>query len=68
VVPKYAQLKVPNTSPASHNTAKKIQVIPIKDEIKFLYKKKEQLNLELYRLQTNGDTFGIPSTIPSRLN
>jgi hypothetical protein len=49
VIPKYAQINVPNTSPASHNTAKKIQTIRVKDEIKFLYKEKEQLNLELYR-------------------
>jgi hypothetical protein len=49
VVPKYAQIKVPNTSPASRSTTKKIQTIQIKDEIKFLYKKKERLNLELYK-------------------
>jgi hypothetical protein len=49
VIPKYAQIKVPNTSPASRNTTKKIQIMRIKDEIKFLYKKKEKLDLELYR-------------------
>jgi len=41
VVPKYAQLKITNTSPASHSTAQKMQTMRIKEEIKFLHKKKE---------------------------
>jgi hypothetical protein len=49
VIPKYAQIKIPNTSPASKNTTKKVQMIRIKEEIKFLYKKKEQLNIDLYK-------------------
>jgi hypothetical protein len=36
VTPKYAQIKIPNTSPASLNTSKKIQMIRIKEEIQFL--------------------------------
>ena len=48
ITPKYAKIKVANTSPASQTTAKKAQLIRIKDEIKFLYKKKEKLNRKLY--------------------
>jgi hypothetical protein len=47
-IPKYAKLMVPNTSPAAHETRKKIHHNRIKDEIKFLYKKKQNLNIELY--------------------
>jgi hypothetical protein len=35
VTPKYAQIKIPNTSPASLNICKKIQMIQLKEEIKF---------------------------------
>jgi len=49
VVPKYAQLKIPKTSPASRSTAQKMLTMRIKEEIKFLHKKKEQLNRKLYR-------------------
>jgi len=49
VVPKYAQLKIPNTQPASCNTVQKMKNMRIKEEIKFLHKKKKQFNCELYR-------------------
>ena len=49
IIPKYAQLKVPNTSPASQSTAQKARIMRIEEELKFLYKKKEILNRELYR-------------------
>jgi hypothetical protein len=42
--PKYAKIKFPATSKAAHTTQKKVSLIGIKDEIKFLYMKKEQLN------------------------
>jgi hypothetical protein len=38
VVPNYAKIKVPATSPASAVTQNKIHTTRIKDEIKFLYK------------------------------
>ena len=47
ITPKYAKIKVADTSPASQTTAKKAQLTRIKDEIKFLYKKKEKLNQKL---------------------
>jgi len=43
VIPKHVNIKIANTSPASQMTAKKAQLIRIKDEIKFLYKKNEKL-------------------------
>jgi hypothetical protein len=43
VVPKYANINFPNTSPSAHVTTKKAQVARIKDEIKFLHKRKTSL-------------------------
>ena len=49
IVPSYANIKLPNTSPASRNTQRKIHSMRIRDEIIFLYKKK-QLNNTLYKI------------------
>ena len=51
VVRTYAQIKIPNTSSASRSMARKMQMTRIKEEMKFLHKKKEQLNRELYECQ-----------------
>ena len=48
VIPKYANLKLKNDSPASQVTSKKAQIMRIKDEIKILFKKKEKLHHDLY--------------------
>jgi hypothetical protein len=48
VIPNYAKFKVPYTSPASQMTQNKVHTIRIKDEIQFLYKKKQKLNKDLY--------------------
>ena len=48
VTAQYARIKIPNTSPAAAFTQKKSQLMCIKDEIKFLYKKKDKLNILLY--------------------
>ena len=50
VVPKYANMKIPYTSPATNITQEKIQTIRLKDEIKFLYTKKWKLNNDLYSI------------------
>jgi hypothetical protein len=50
VIPAYAKIKVPQTSPAYTVTQQKAQVMRVKDEIRFLYQKKEHLNMELYRI------------------
>jgi hypothetical protein len=50
IVPNYVNIKTANTSPAALVTTKKAQTIRIKDEIKFLYKKKEKLKHELYKI------------------
>jgi hypothetical protein len=41
LTPAYAQIKVPNNSPASKYTDHKVPSLRIKDEIKFLYIKKQ---------------------------
>jgi hypothetical protein len=41
---------IPKTSPAYTHTQQKIPTIRIKDEIKFLYCKKQQLNSQIYHL------------------
>jgi len=48
IIPKYTRIKIPNTSPASKTTQKKVQIIRMKEEIKYLYKKKDFLNKSLY--------------------
>ena len=50
IVPNYANIKLPNTSPATRTTQKKIHTVRIKDEIRFLYKKKQKLNNDLYKI------------------
>jgi hypothetical protein len=40
VILKYAKVKFGNSSPVTHVTTKKAQITRIKDEIKFLFKKK----------------------------
>jgi len=49
LIPKYAQIKIPYISPATIVTQKKIQTTRLKEEIKFLCKKKDKLNKLLYR-------------------
>jgi hypothetical protein len=43
LTPTYANIKIPNTSPAHKNTQKKITNIRIKDEIKYLQIKKTKI-------------------------
>ena len=50
IVPNYANVNVPITSPASCIAQNKIHTIRLKDEIKFVYKKKEKLNKAKYKL------------------
>jgi hypothetical protein len=47
VTPKYANLNFTNNSPAAQITTNKAQVLRLKNEIKFLFKKNEKLNQEL---------------------
>jgi hypothetical protein len=49
IVPKYANINVPITSNAAHSTQARVSSIRIKDEIKFLYRKKDPLNKKLYQ-------------------
>ena len=50
LTPSYANIKVPNTSPAYRYTQQKIPNTRIKDEVRYLYSKKQQLNQQIYRL------------------
>jgi hypothetical protein len=50
LIPKFARIKIPGNSPAETSTKLKTQTIRIKEEIKFLYVKKQQLNRNLYYL------------------
>ena len=50
LTPKYANVKIPHTSPASKAAQRKAQKICIKEEIKHLYKKKKTLNKTLYKI------------------
>jgi len=43
----YANIKMPEASPATKFTHSKLHLIRIKDEAKFLHKKKEKLNVDL---------------------
>ena len=50
LIPTYAKLKFPNASPATKYTQQKVTGMRIKDEIKFLHAKKQQLNQQMYYL------------------
>ena len=50
VIPKYANVRITYTSPAT-NITQKIHTIRRKDEIKCLYKEKEKLNTDLYNIR-----------------
>jgi protein-arginine kinase activator protein McsA len=49
IIPKYAHIKVQYTSPASKVMQKKAQIAQVKQEIKYLNKKKDFLNQSLYK-------------------
>jgi hypothetical protein len=57
VIPKYTKIKFGNSCPAALVTTKKAQITRIKDEIKFLFKKKEKLNYELYKAHLKGSVW-----------
>jgi hypothetical protein len=50
LTPAYTGIKVPNTSPVHVNTQRKVSIMRIKDEVKFLYSKKQQINPQMYQL------------------
>jgi hypothetical protein len=59
LIPNYAKIKVPNTSPAAIYTLHKAQKLRIKDELKYLYAKKRQLNRQIYHLHISlANTWG----------
>jgi hypothetical protein len=48
IIPNYARIKIPTHNTAAKKTQKQAQPLRIKNEIKFLYRKKQQLNTQLY--------------------
>jgi hypothetical protein len=48
VTTKYANVRIPYISRAANITQKKVQIIRLKDDIKYLHVKKEKLNSKLY--------------------
>ena len=70
-VPNYANIKIPCTSPATQVTQKKVHIIRIKEEIKFLYRKKQKLNNDLYKIHLKAaqewGNIGIPSSTQSMM-
>ena len=50
LTPTYANIRVPRTSLAASFTQRKLIKMRLKDEIKFLYAKKTELNKQLYRM------------------
>jgi hypothetical protein len=74
IIPNYANISIPLISPAAINTQKKAQIQHIKGEIKFLYKKRRQLNFELYQAhlkvahEWNGTWHIINEHIQSTIN
>ena len=67
------EVAIPNTSPAHKFTQQKVTTIRIKDEIKFLYSKKQKLNAQIYHLHLilannwNGLWQHIQHTIENKL-
>jgi len=49
LIPNYAKIMIPNSSPAAKHTLQ-TQIMRITDELRFLHMKKQQINLQLYRL------------------
>jgi len=49
IIPNYAKVKIP----AAQKTQNRAQTTQIKEEIKFLYKKKGKINKDLYMLSWN---------------
>jgi hypothetical protein len=58
LVPKYAHIKIPTNNEVAKKKQTQAQTLCIKNEIKFLYKKKQQLNTQLYHIHIhNADTW-----------
>jgi len=49
IIPKNVNIKIGNTSPTAQVTTQKAQITRIKDEIKFLYRKKEEIKGIVYK-------------------
>jgi hypothetical protein len=50
IIPNYANIKLPKSSPSAWNIQKKVREMRIRDDIRFLYKKRQQLNNKMYKI------------------
>ena len=50
LTPKYANIRVPHTLSAAPSTQRKLMKMRLKDELKFLYIRKTELNKRLYHM------------------
>jgi uncharacterized protein (DUF3084 family) len=66
IVPRYAHIKTKTYNIAARKTQIQAQTLRIKNEIKLIYKKKQQFNKELYythyKTQTHGNSYGTTSS------
>jgi hypothetical protein len=58
ITPSYAKLKIPRTSPAARFTQHKAQILRVKDEIKFLHRKKPDKQRNAESSSTSGKRMG----------
>jgi hypothetical protein len=72
VIPSYANIKVPRTSPAQKYTQRKVPIMRIKDEIRYLHIKKQriyqQLDEALLPITHNRDWQHLKNEIENRLH
>jgi hypothetical protein len=50
LIPKYEQIKIPINNEAAEKILSQTRTLRIKNEITFLYKKKQSLNIQLYHI------------------
>jgi hypothetical protein len=50
LIPSYAKIRIPRTSPAHIYTQQKVPNIRIRDKIRYLHRKKQLINQQLYNL------------------
>jgi hypothetical protein len=50
LVPNYTKIRIPGNTPATTSMARKARQLRIKEELKFLHKKKQYLNGKLYQI------------------
>jgi len=68
LIPNYAKIKIPGHSHATKPTLKKVHFVRIREEIKFLYKKKQYLHSKLYQTHNLGKLLGKKLAVYPKYN